>query len=295
VPTGERHLGHPREALCCRRGSRHGQQPTSPRHIFDRHRGKSNKGPAIGPERASAQPGRNRRLRRPGRRVRPAEDNALGPTQRGPRTATATRYGGRREIRLPAVRGRGCTAPVRVAGTGSPARSQRRRARAGWMLRPRGRGVLDLAMSAAPPVARPGRVAVASPPSRCPVSLRIPRRAGRVGRGERASGHEHCLRRVGPPALQPGSGLRRPGLLALDLGAPGRPAAGSPATHQRPPDRAARVQVVRPVGRSTWTRSARPGRGKPAPPGSPGPTPGTPVIPVGGGVLRGPDQLHVRR
>jgi hypothetical protein len=39
--------------------------------------------------------------------------------------------------------------------------------------------------------------------------------------------------------------------------------------HQRPPDRAARVQVVRPAGRSTWTRSARPGRDGPAPPGSP--------------------------
>ena len=35
-----------------------------------------------------------------------------------------------------------------------------------------------------------------------------------------------------------------------------------------PPDRAARVQVVRQVWRSTWTRSGRSGRGKPAPTGS---------------------------
>src|SRR5690606_13613836 len=33
-----------------------------------------------------------------------------------------------------------------------------------------------------------------------------------------------------------------------------------PAAHQRPPDRAAPVQVVRPAGRSTWTGAARPGR-----------------------------------
>src|SRR5215469_13165451 len=72
--------------------------------------------------------------------------------------------------------------------------------------------------------------------------------------------------------LGPGSGLRRPGLLALDLGTPGSPAGGSPVTYQRPPDRAARVQVVRPVGRSTWTRPARPGRDGPAPPGSQRPT-----------------------
>src|SRR5947209_4466879 len=85
---------------------------------------------------------------------------------------------------------------------------------------------------------------------------------GRLGQGR-------CLRRVGLPALRPGAGLRRPGLLALDPGAPGSPAGGPPVTHQRQSDRADLVQVVRPVGRSTWTRSARPDRGKPAPPGSP--------------------------
>ena len=55
------------------------------------------------------------------------------------------------------------------------------------------------------------------------------------------------LRRVGPPALRPGSGLRRPGLLALDLGTPGSPDGGPPMAHQRPPDRARLVQVVRPA------------------------------------------------
>ncbi len=73
--------------------------------------------------------------------------------------------------------------------------------------------------------------------------------------------HEQCLRRAGPPALRPGTGLRRPGLLALDPGAPGSPADRSPMAHQRSPDRARRVQVVRQVWRSTWTRRARPGRG----------------------------------
>jgi hypothetical protein len=47
---------------------------------------------------------------------------------------------------------------------------------------------------------------------------------------------------------------RRPGLPALDRG----------ALKAGPPDPARRVQVVRPVGRSTWTRRAEPGWGEPA-------------------------------
>ena len=69
-------------------------------------------------------------------------------------------------------------------------------------------------------------------------------RPWQTARTARQPPRPQCLRRVGPPALRPGSGLRRPGLLALDLGTPGSPAGGSPVTHQRPPDRAARVQVV---------------------------------------------------
>jgi hypothetical protein len=70
-----------------------------------------------------------------------------------------------------------------------------------------------------------------------------------------------CLRRVGPPALRPGRCLRRPGLPALDPGSSGMPRPNwRPAAHHRPPDRVRLVQVVRPVGRSTWTRRTRPGR-----------------------------------
>ena len=46
---------------------------------------------------------------------------------------------------------------------------------------------------------------------------------------------------------------------------PGCPATtGPPIAHRRQPGRARLVQVVRPVGRSTWTRRARPGRAEPA-------------------------------
>ena len=60
--------------------------------------------------------------------------------------------------------------------------------------------------------------------------------------------------------------LRRPGLPALDPGAPGcRPPFGGPlAAHRRQPDHARPVQLVRPVGRSSWTGRARPGRDEPA-------------------------------
>ena len=56
-------------------------------------------------------------------------------------------------------------------------------------------------------------------------------------------------------------------LLALDLGARGSPAGGSPTARHRPPDRAARVQVVR-SGGALHLDPARPGREKSAPPRS---------------------------
>src|SRR4051794_28461108 len=54
---------------------------------------------------------------------------------------------------------------------------------------------------------------------------------------------------AGTPPLDPG-----------DSGMPGR--APRPIAHRRQPDRVRLVQVVRPVGRSTWTRRTRPGRAK---------------------------------
>src|SRR5205823_715800 len=60
-----------------------------------------------------------------------------------------------------------------------------------------------------------------------------------------------------PPAAR----ASRPG-----PGRSGMPAARArrPVAYRRPPDRAELGQVVRPVGRSTWTSSARTGRAKPA-------------------------------
>ena len=58
----------------------------------------------------------------------------------------------------------------------------------------------------------------------------------------------------------PAAGATRPGPSAT----PGCPARSAPAAHRRQPDRVDLVQVVRPAGRSTWTRSTRPGRAKPA-------------------------------
>lgn len=88
----------------------------------------------------------------------------------------------------------------------------------------------------------------------------------RAGRGARRFPQGQRLRRVGPRALRSGTGLRRPGLLALDPGTPGSLAGDSPMAYQTSPGR---VQVVRQEWRSTRARAARPGRGRPASSGSP--------------------------
>ncbi len=91
------------------------------------------------------------------------------------------------------------------------------------------------------------------PPPRWTFGRRAPRRTDEPPAG-RASG---------PPTRNrpPAAGATRPEPSAT----PGCPdPVPRPIAHRRRPDRARLVQVVRPVGRSTWTRRARPGRVEPA-------------------------------
>src|SRR4051812_14269509 len=59
-----------------------------------------------------------------------------------------------------------------------------------------------------------------------------------------------------PAARASGPGPGRSGMPAAVL--------GLPAAHRRQPDHVRLVQVVRPAGRSTWTRRTWPGRALPA-------------------------------
>src|SRR4051812_29217572 len=89
-----------------------------------------------------------------------------------------------------------------------------------------------------------------------------------TGRASAGRGHEFdfMTRTSLPPAGRaPGPTTRnRPPAARATRPGPGRLRdAGSgrdPVAHRRRPDRARLVQVVRPVGRSTWTRRTRPGR-----------------------------------
>src|SRR3954463_16378354 len=73
-----------------------------------------------------------------------------------------------------------------------------------------------------------------------------------------ASGRPPAGRASGPTTREWPPAAGAPPLDPGDSGMPGP--APRPIAHRRQPDRVCRVQVVRPVGRSPWTRQTRPGR-----------------------------------
>ena len=85
-----------------------------------------------------------------------------------------------------------------------------------------------------------------------------------VSAPHRSTGHDRCLRRVGPPPYDRAMSSRRPGRPALGSGRSGMPAASCIPVAHGGPDRARLFQVVRLVRRSTRTSRTRPGRAEPA-------------------------------